>query len=579
MLALAGLGVVTLISASWADDRSGPLVDGARWLAYATALCTVASVASDRLSRRTLHLGLTAGAVAAAAYVEVRLLVGQGGPLFNGGRLTDPVGYANGEAAVLLMGFWLAFGVADRARRPAVSALAGGLAALQIALVVLTATRSAIPAAIASATLIVLLPKRRVRRTWLFLLCLGAAAIAAPAGLNVYDAPHEVAPPADVTRTAALWALLGAVIVALMWFAVRTASTRVTGTVAARIERFAAGGLVVIALGGLGGGLVVAGNPLDRVDRAWTSFTSLRLPPPGQSRFASVGGNRYDYWRVALQEFRAHPLGGVGGGNYVQEYYARRQTAEYIRQPHSLELQVLSELGLFGAVWLLLLLGVVAEAIWRGLRPAGAEAGAAAIGGAGVLATWTVQASVDWLHLLPGVTFLALTALVVVRPLTAVTLAPVPDEPTVRRWARVAAFGGRALPVAFAFLAICASVISVRVLLADRYRERAKDHLAEPARALRETADSLRYDRWSADSYYLRSAALARNGDYGAARGALFVVARREPLNFLPWVLLGDLATRRGLPAVAREDYRRAQILNPRDPAMAALVAGVTPAR
>jgi cytochrome c-type biogenesis protein CcmH/NrfG len=41
--------------------------------------------------------------------------------------------------------------------------------------------------------------------------------------------------------------------------------------------------------------------------------------------------------------------------------------------------------------------------------------------------------------------------------------------------------------------------------------------------------------------------------------------ARREPRNFVTWALLGDLAVRSGNMAVAKQNYRRALALNPRD--------------
>ena len=69
---------------------------------------------------------------------------------------------------------------------------------------------------------------------------------------------------------------------------------------------------------------------------------------PTASRLATGAGNRYDYWRVAVDAWREHPLTGVGAGGYDKPYFAHRTTAEDIRQPHSLPLQVLAELGIVG---------------------------------------------------------------------------------------------------------------------------------------------------------------------------------------------------------------------------------------
>ncbi|MDQ4129522.1 MAG: tetratricopeptide repeat protein, partial [Actinomycetota bacterium] len=72
-------------------------------------------------------------------------------------------------------------------------------------------------------------------------------------------------------------------------------------------------------------------------------------------------------------------------------------------------------------------------------------------------------------------------------------------------------------------------------------------------------------------AHYLRAAAYARFDDYRSARGALLAAAQREPHDFVPWALLGDLAVRAGDLPEARRDYGRAHALNPRDPTLAAL--------
>ena len=62
----------------------------------------------------------------------------------------------------------------------------------------------------------------------------------------------------------------------------------------------------------------------------------------------------------------------------------------------------------------------------------------------------------------------------------------------------------------------------------------------------------------------MKSAAYARLGDYGKARGEMRQAVRLEPRNHLPWALLGDLAVRRGNLGAARRYYRRASRLNPK---------------
>jgi Flp pilus assembly protein TadD len=89
--------------------------------------------------------------------------------------------------------------------------------------------------------------------------------------------------------------------------------------------------------------------------------------------------------------------------------------------------------------------------------------------------------------------------------------------------------------------------------------------------ALDKAGDSLRLNDEALPAYYLRAAAWARLGDYERARAALTEATEREPRDFVPWTLLGDLATRRGDDRQALRDYGRAHQLNPRDRTIAAL--------
>jgi O-antigen ligase len=85
---------------------------------------------------------------------------------------------------------------------------------------------------------------------------------------------------------------------------------------------------VVVAVGVAGAlaGLAVAGNPVDRLDDAWHSFKGGYATDASQSRLVSgLGSNRYDFYRVALDQFRGHPVAGVGADNFFQDYLAHKE--------------------------------------------------------------------------------------------------------------------------------------------------------------------------------------------------------------------------------------------------------------
>jgi tetratricopeptide (TPR) repeat protein len=189
-------------------------------------------------------------------------------------------------------------------------------------------------------------------------------------------------------------------------------------------------------------------------------------------------------------------------------------------------------------------------------------------GAVGTFAAWFAQDSVDWMHLLPGLTAIALAAAAVIiwpraRAVPVRARAAAPADAFSRRPAL-------ALAVSVVILAVIAAGASLsRQGLAQLYREHAQHELARnPAAALGDVNRSLEIDAESPQSYYLRAAALARFDQGQAAEAALASALAHEPRNFVTWALLGDISVRRQLLAAAKRDYARAHELNPRNPAV-----------
>src|SRR5581483_10250971 len=113
------------------------------------------------------------------------------------------------------------------------------------------------------------------------------------------------------------------------------------------LRRRVLGGLVtLVVLAGVAAGAqaVTHGHPLRFVERQWKGFSHPQHSSSG-SHFTDVGSGRYDFWRVALDAFAAHPVGGLGQDNYVEYYLPRRRTSEEPSWTHSLELRLLSHTG------------------------------------------------------------------------------------------------------------------------------------------------------------------------------------------------------------------------------------------
>ncbi len=284
------------------------------------------------------------------------------------------------------------------------------------------------------------------------------------------------------------------------------------------------------------------------------------------------GGYRYDLWRIAVDEFRADPLGGVGAGNFVDQYYQRRQQLEDVTVPHSLELQMLAELGIGGAIGLILFLGSVLGAGLSGRRTTLASHDPAVkVAAVGLFTAWLAATSVDWLYDIPGLAGMAMLAAAVL-----VVPAPSASEP-----------GAGSLPVslrtrtqqgalvaALGLLALVAASLG-RQYVAALYSDSGQGLVSrQPVKALQKLRTAEQLDPWAMQTQYAVASAYARLNGYRAARTALIHAERLEPENYVPPALLGDIATRAGDRGTALAAYRRALRLDPLEPALQAAVTG-----
>jgi UDP-GlcNAc:undecaprenyl-phosphate GlcNAc-1-phosphate transferase len=578
LVGLAGLAVWALASSFWADSIEQAVVEGNRWIVATALLAALLLIVRSDRAAIWLVGALTATAVVVAADTLVRMLGSDSASLFVAGRLDGPLGYINGQASFYLLALWPCLALAEQRRWPALSGLGLGVASLLASLVVLSQSRGIAIAALVSGIVVLAVVPGRLRRAWALVVLAGSICLALPWLLDVYEAGRASSVPADVSSGAATAALLVAVGAGAGWGLVSLGAKRSEAAVS-RLRPVAGGVLIAALLVGVGVAVASSDRISRTLDQQYTSFVRLGIEPQGSgvastetTRLASGAGTRYDYWRIAWDAFRERPVFGVGSGNYDRPYFERRATTEDVRQPHSVELQALSELGLVGALMLAVFVAAVTAGTARLARVARSSASARflAVAATGAVVAWLVHTSVDWIHLLPGVTGVALA-------FTAVLL--MPRQPPGRT--EVASAGTRRLHARFASALIVAVALAVagvslsRQGLSEHFRLSAQRALAErPADALRDADRSLRLDPEAVSSYYVKAAALARFNQPTAARRALTSAAEREPHDFVTWALLGDLAVRTGDLSGARSAYGRAIKLNPRDPALRAARGG-----
>jgi UDP-GlcNAc:undecaprenyl-phosphate GlcNAc-1-phosphate transferase len=569
-----GLGIFSLWSTAWAESNENAVVSGNRWLVLGALLLLMVLLVSHERRAAVLFVAVAIGIGAVGVSVLARLLGANPSALFLGGRLNSPLGYINGEGCLFAMGMW-PFIAAAQLRRPLLAGAGAGAATLMACLALLSQSRGTALAAAVSLLVVLALVPGRVRRVYASLAIGCGVLVAGHDLLHVYSQARGGEVSASAAHAAGRAALLASLAVGAAWALLTAVWERgVPGSRSSQRARSLASWLLVLpAAAVLALGAAHAGSIEHEVRTQWHAF--VRVAEPGESatpstsrsRLLSGVGNRYDYWRIALRVWRKHPLIGVGAGNYPRSYFERRATTEDVQQPHSLELQVLCELGLIGAVLLACFLGAVGWGALRMRRIAAHSTRTRALmtGSLGVFAAWLAQDSVDWMHLLPGLTAIALAAAsLMIWPRARVLPKPRAvsglTAPLLRRPAL--ALGASAVMLAL----IAAGASLSRQGLAQVYRARAQDELAHrPAAALSDVNRSLEIDSESPQSYYIRAAALARFDQAQAAEAALAGALAHEPRNFVTWTLLGDISVRRQMLTAAKRDYSRAHELNPRN--------------
>ncbi|MFZ0040688.1 MAG: O-antigen ligase family protein, partial [Solirubrobacteraceae bacterium] len=286
--------------------------------------------------------------------------------LFVGGRLASPTGYDNGTAALFCTNLLVCVGLAARRELPAPLRgflLALGAASLQLAVVVQSrGWLFTLPIVIAVAAFVV---SDRLRVAAASVLPILASVIPIHRLLAIYNSQG-----AGLNRAAshagqeALLLLLGVFVLGtlLAWADQLAPGPRLSS----RARRIVGVGAVAVAIAGGCAGLVAVahGRPFHFIADQWNGFSKIQAYSPG-SHFTDVGSGRYDFWRVALDGFLAHPIGGLGQDNFADYYLPRGRTPDQPEWAHSLELRLLAHTGIVGFV---LFAGFIVLAIVAAVR-------------------------------------------------------------------------------------------------------------------------------------------------------------------------------------------------------------------
>ena len=425
--ALGLFGVWALISSSWSDAPARAVGEFDRALLYLLMLALIATLPRTTETARTVLLGIAAGATfVCLGGLVTRVLpdVFPIAPNVLDQRLSYPITYWNGLGLLAALAIVFATHLTCSAREHAIARVAGAaVLPLLAATLYFTFSRASIAVAVVGLVAYVLLARPRGLPSAL----LAALPTSTVAVVWAYEADLLAKP--DPTTGAAvdqghevfIVLVLCAVVAAAARYALirlgadeRVAAIHVPRGTRNAVAAAAAGLTLLVA-----GGAWIALDVGDRISRQYEKFKEgdvIRQTDDARDRLTQAGNNgRIQHWEEALDGWHTDELKGTGAGTYELTWAQNRPSEFTVRDGHSLYLETLSELGLVGALLLLLALGGAVAAL--AVRTRGPDR---AMWGALLAAAivWLLHAAQDWVWELPAVTIwlFAATGIAVARP-------------------------------------------------------------------------------------------------------------------------------------------------------------------
>jgi hypothetical protein len=470
-------------------------------------------------------------------------------------RLSYPLNYWNGLAALIAIGFPLVLQAASDARS-SLSRAAAGAALPALALTsFLTLSRGGIAATVLAVALFLMLAPDRLPRLLTLLVggTGGAILIAAADGREslqhglLNDAARD---QGNELLQLTLLVCLAAGLVQMALSHPGLLRRRPGWTLAPRRHALAATAVAMLAV-------VVALAAADapgRASDAWAEFKRGDGPGKGAERLDSAAGqSRYQFWSAAVRQNATEPLTGTGAGTFEFWWTRDGDASDIVRDAHSLYFQTLGELGIVGLILLSAFLAAIAAAAAQALMrlPEARAPLAAAL--AGCIAFF-LAAAVDWMWQLP------------VLPVTMLLLA----ASLVGAGPRSDSVGNASLAVplrlSFAFFAIAAiAATAVPLAATSLLRESEADaREGDLSGSLRAARSAQNVEPSAASPRLQQALVLEAGGDLAAAATAASTAIERESTNWRTWTVLSRIEARRGRAAAAIVAYKRAHLLNPR---------------
>jgi O-antigen ligase len=260
---------------------------------------------------------------------------------------------------------------------------------------------------------------------------------------------------------------------------------------------------------------------------------------------------------VAVRDVRDNPVLGDGAGGYRLSYDRHRDSPnQNLHDAHSVELEVLSELGIPGfLLWVTGIVGAFGAAFSaRRFGPGSAAVSAVALTAA---AYWLTHTSLDWFWPYPVVTgpVFGMLGAAAGRPSPPAGAPDAPEPHRGRRWRL-------GLTVAAALLAVSL----IPPFLSARYVDDAyRSWRSNPQRAADDLDRARSLNPLSIEPLLAEGAIAQASGQRSKAISAFAEAARKRPEEWSTHYFLGQLYSREQ-PGRALDAARRANELNPLSP-------------
>jgi hypothetical protein len=316
----------------------------------------------------------------------------------------------------------------------------------------------------------------------------------------------------------------------------------------------------------------LASNPAQRFHN-FKQFTSVTGTQDGgfvrAHLLSGSGSGRWQFWTAAVGEWKSAPVAGRGAGSYESWWAQHAPFSYFVRNAHSLYLEVLGELGLVGFLLLVGTLGLGGVVGARNTARLADDDRVVAASLFGTLVAFVLAAGLEWVWQLTAVSAVGLVCLgLLIGPAGASPTPHAVPEGERRRSTRVPRFALGGAVLLSGWLLLCAQALP---WLTDLQLKASAAAITrnDGASALRHALDAKNLQPWGSSPYLQLALVQEQRQDLKDARKWIAEAIERSPSDWRLWLVAARIETKADDPPAARRSLLRAEALSPRSPLFA----------